>query len=311
MQQMTRHIENRDLRALLTMTGLQGATYGLNGLPFFEAVNTHLIGNASINDGHRDVYSYATQVAGKEAGNWLLYGTASAFPLLGGSVPALYTRGDINPRHVSILPISPLDVPAVSVASRIVQNIWDVGDKIVQGADLRAALLEGLEHNGVSRPLAGFAQFTAGYTTTSKGSLVSSSNDFNAVVDATRMIGAKPMDESVALNTMYRLNAYRAADLARLSQLGEVVKTKLRKNQSPTPEEMQQFMKQYASAGGNLQNYSQALQRWSRDANMSVVNQMKQFHQSQYAQRLTEIMGGTTLDDFRNAQSPPEQTATP
>jgi hypothetical protein len=301
MQQMTRHIENRDTRALLTMGGLQGATYGLNGLPFFDAVNTHLIGNASINDGHRDMYSAVTQLAGADYGNWLLYGTASAFPLFGSKSPALYTRGDINPRHISILPVSPLDIPAVDVSRRIVANIADIGSKIVQGGSLSASLLEGLEHNGVSRPLAGLAQLADGYATTSKGSLISSANEFDAVVNATRALGAKPMDESVAMNTLYRLNAYKAADLDRLSALGEAVKTKLRKNQMPDEEDMQKFMKQYASAGGNLQNYSAALMRWSRDANMSVVNQMKTFHNSQYAQRLSEIMGGTTLDDYMSA----------
>jgi len=302
MQQLTRHIENRDLRAMLTMGGLQGAIYGLNGLPFFDAVNTHLIGNAAINDGHRDIYSTTTQLAGKDLGDWLLYGTASAFPLFGDKAPALYTRGDINPRHISVLPVSPMDVPAVDVSIRIAKNIADVGSKLVAGADISSSLLEGLEHNGVSRPLAGFAQLAQGYTSTSKGSLISANNEFNAVVAATRMIGAKPMDESVALNTMYRVNAYKAADLYRLSKLGEVVKTKLRAGQMPEPEEMQQFMKKYASAGGNLQNYATALQRWSRDANMSVVEQMKMFHHSSYAQRLSEIMSGTTFEDFFSAQ---------
>ncbi len=302
MQQMTRHIENRDLRALMTMGGLQGAIYGLNGLPFFDAVNTHLIGNANINDGHRDIYSAVTQLAGKDMGDWMLYGTASAFPLMPDKAPALYTRGDINPRHVSILPISPMDVPAVDVSIRIAKNIWDMGGKLTGGAGIGATLLEGLEHNGVSRPLAGFAQLAQGYSSTSKGSLISASNDFDLVSASARMIGAKPMDESVALNTMFRLNAYKAADLERLSKLGERVKTKLRGGQMPEAEELQDFMKKYASAGGNLQNYSSALQRWSRDANMSVVNQMKQYHTSSYAQRLAEIMSGSSLEDFYSAQ---------
>lgn len=308
MQQMTRHIENKDTRALLTMGGLQGALYGLNGLPFFDAVNTHLIGNASINTGHRDIYSATTQLAGKDAGDWLLYGTASAFPLFGDKSPALYTRGDINPRHISILPISPLDIPAVEVSRRFVANLVDVGSKIVNGGAVGASLLEGLEHNGVSRPLAGLAQVANGYTTTSKGSLISGSNEFDLTTAATRMLGAKPMDEAVMMNTMYRQNAYKAADLARLSSLGEAVKTKLRKNQMPDAEDMNGFMKAYASAGGNLQNYSGALQRWSRDANMSVINQLKLYHNSQYAQRLSEIMGGTTIDDYRTGSESTTQT---
>jgi hypothetical protein len=309
MQQMTRHIENRDMRALLTMGGLQGSIYGLNGLPFFEAVNTHLIGNANINEGHRDIYSTVTQLAGKEMGDWMMYGTASAFPLFGDKAPALYTRGDINPRHISILPISPLDIPAVEVSRRIAANIFDMGKKLVGGADLSATMLEGLEHNGVSRPLAGFAQLAQGYTSTSKGSLISASNDFSSVASSARILGAKPMDEAVALNTMYRLNAYKAADLARLSSLGEVVKTKLRKNQTPDVAEMEQFMKRYASAGGNLQNYTSALQRWGRDANMSVVNQMKVFHNSSYSQRLSEIMSGSSLDDYYSSVVQQQQVA--
>lgn len=309
MQQMTRHIENRDTRALLTMGGLQGATYGLNGIPFFDAVNTHLIGNAAVNDGHRDIYSVTTQLAGKDAGDWLMYGTASAFPLFGDKAPALYTRGDINPRHISVLPISPMDVPAVDVSRRIVSNIWDVGSKLVAGADLKSALLEGLEHNGVSRPLAGFAQLANGYTTTGKGSLVSASNDFDLTVAATRMLGAKPMDESVALNTMFRLNAYRSADLERLAKLGEVVKTKLRAGRAPSDEDMQDFMKKYASAGGTLQHYAGALQKWTRDSNMSVVNQMKMFHNTQYSQRLSEIMSGTSLDDYYTGAASSQQAA--
>jgi hypothetical protein len=300
MQQMVRHIENRDTRALLTMGGLQGGIYGLNGLPFFDAVNTHLIGNANINDGHRDVYSMVTELAGKDAGDWLMYGTASAFPLFGEKSPALYTRGDINPRHISVLPISPLDIPAVAVSQRIAANLWDMGGKIASGGGVSTTLLEGLEHNGVSRPLAGFAQLAQGYSSTSKGSLISASNDLVSVASSARILGAKPMDEAVAMNTMYRLNAYKAADLERLSKLGEIVKAKLRAGQMPDAEEMQTFMKKYASAGGNLQNYSTALQRWSRDANMSVVNQTKMFHQSNYAQRLSEIMAGTTLDDYQN-----------
>ncbi len=302
MQQMVRHIENKDARALMTMTGLQGGIYGLNGLPFFEAVNTHLIGNASINDGHRDIYSATTQLAGKNIGDWLLYGTASAFPLFSDKAPALYTRGDINPRHISILPISPLDIPAVEVSRRIVANLVDMGGKLVGGADISASLLEGLEHNGVSRPLAGLAQLTQGYSSTSKGTLISASNDFDVIAASSRLLGAKPMDESVLMNTMYRLQAYKAADAERLHKLGEIVKTKLRNNQMPEPEELMEFQRKYASAGGNLQNYASALSRWSRGANMSVVNQMKMHHSSSYSQRLSEIMSGTTLDDFRNVQ---------
>jgi hypothetical protein len=55
LQQLFRHIENRDTRALATLGGMQAGLYGLNGIPFFEAVNTHLIGNSNINPEHHDL----------------------------------------------------------------------------------------------------------------------------------------------------------------------------------------------------------------------------------------------------------------
>jgi DNA-binding Lrp family transcriptional regulator len=303
LQQLFRHVENRDTKALATLAGLQAGIYGLNGVPFFEAINTHLIGNSSLNPQHRDFYSTAPQLAGKELGDWLMYGTASAFPLWSSSSPSLYTRGDINPRHISIIPITPLDVPAVDGSIRFVKNLADTGKKLVAGADISSTLLEGLEHNGLSRPLAGIAQVAQGYSTTSKGSLISAANDWNAIAIASRTIGAKPMDESLALNSLFRLNAYQVADSARIQDLGEVVKTKLRAGKLPSQQDLADFQLEYAKSGGRIENYARTLQRWSRDANTSVVNQLAQQHRSSYSQRLQEIMGGTTLPDFRNAKT--------
>lgn len=300
LQQLFRHIENRDTRALAVLGGLQSSIYGLNGVPFFEAVNTHLIGNSSLNPQHKDVYSTVPQVLGKELGDWLMYGTASAFPLWSSQSPSLYTRGDINPRHLSIIPISPLDVPAVDGSIRFVKNLVDTGKKLVSGADISSTLLEGLEHNGLSRPLAGIAQVTQGYATTSKGSLISASNDLLSVATLSRVAGAKPVDESIALNSLFRMNAYQAADQAKIQELGEVVKTKLRAGKLPTPEELHEFQLNYAKSGGRIENYARTLQRWNRDANVSVVNELSKQHRSSYSQRMVEIMGGQTLPDYRS-----------
>jgi hypothetical protein len=95
MQQLTRHMEDRNARAIITFGALQSSVYGFNGLPFFDAINQHIIGNAAGNDGHKDAYSFLP-AANKELGDWMLYGTASAFPLFGDKSPALYSRGDMN-----------------------------------------------------------------------------------------------------------------------------------------------------------------------------------------------------------------------
>lgn len=299
LQQLLRHVENKDKRAVATLFGMQAGLFGLNGTPMFDAINTHIIGNAAINDGHYDAYSIAPQLVGKEVGDWLMYGTVSAFPGFGDSWPALYTRGDINPRHMTILPLNPVDVPAIDAARRVVGNLVDMGGKLIGGADISETLLQGLEHNGLNRPLAGIAQIAAGQSTTSRGGLISASSDFDLIANASRIAGAKPMDEAVALNNLYRLNAYKAADRDRMEVLGERVKSHLTRNEVPPQEDLEKFFHDYTSIGGRPENFNAALQRWMKDANVSVIEKMRANINSPYGQRLNEIMGGVQLEDYR------------
>lgn len=310
LQQLLRHVENKDKRAVATLFGLQSGLFGLNGTPMFEAVNTHLIGNSSINQGHYDAYSMAPSLLGKEVGDWLLYGTASAFPAFGNKWPALYSRGDINPRHITILPVSPADVPAIDASTRLVSNLYDVGKKLVGGADITNTLLQGLEHNGINRPLAGVAQLLAGQSTTSRGGLISAASDFDLIMAGSRVLGAKPMDEAIALNNLYRLKAYQASDRDRMEFLGEKVKSYLYKQQMPPDDVMDGFMKDYAAAGGRLESFNGSLQHWMRDANRSTVEKMRAKMQTSYGQRLSEIMGGESLSDYYNI-TPDRELVTP
>lgn len=297
LQQLFRHIENRDLRTAAVMGGLQTSVFGLNGLPLFEAINTHVIGSAHMNQGHRDAYSTITGAVGKPLGDWLMYGTASALPIFGGKGPSLYTRGDINPRFVTVIPTSPMDVPAVDGTIRFVSNLINMGQRLNAGGDVTGTLLEGLEHNGVSRPLAGVAQVIQGFSTTSKGSLIAANNDLFSIANAGRIFGAKPLDESVALNTKFRLEQYKALDRERIATLGEAVKTKLKKGQAPTDEEMEGFFRRYAASGGRVERFSSALQEWSKDSNQSVLNQLGRQVRSPYGQRFMEVMGGERIED--------------
>lgn len=318
LQQLHRHIQAGDKKTLAVFAGLQSTMFGMNGLPFFDAVNTHLVGSMVANNPqHTDAYS-ALPSFNKELGDWMLYGTASAFPLFTGSMPALYTRGDINPRHITILPTSIVDVPAVSASIKLYDTIVGMAKNVKGGADVSSALLQGLEHQGWNRPLAGAAQLFGGRSTTSSGALVSAANDIQATSwlgalaertveygGVSRLMGARPMDESVALTNMYRNKTYESMDRARLERLGQTVKSKLYNGEAPDQDELEDFMLRYTRTGGRLENFSQAMQRWSRDANVSIINQTAQRMGSPYAQKLQTIMGGEAAPDYVNgAQSP-------
>jgi len=320
LQQLHRHIEGRDAKTLATFAGLQSTVFGFNGLPFFDAVNTHLIGSQiSGNTYHGDAYS-VLPAFNKELGDWMLYGTASAFPLFSGTAPALYSRGDINPRHLTVIPVNPMDVPAVQASMKLVGTIAEMGKNMVGGADITDSLLNGLEHQGISRPLAGFAQLLAGRSTTGSGALISASNDlavtnrFAAVGErllsvegVSRLAGARPMDEAVALNNLYRNKAYDALDKQRLESLGRTVKATLRNGEAPSEDDLSTFMGKYAAAGGRQENFSGAMQRWQRDASVSVINRTANNLSKNSSRRMQELMGGYVAPDFT---SEPQTDAT-
>ena len=306
LQNLFRYIGNGDKKTAAIMMGLQGSIYGLQGLPFFDAVNKTLIGNSGMNPYHKDVYSETPQIVGKELGEWILYGTASAFPLFSDDSPAIYSRGDINPRHWSIVPLSPLDAPFISASIRFAQNLVNTAQKMGAGGAALPTILEGLEHNGLSRPLTGIAQVVQGYATTSKGSLISSSLDYAGISEFTRIAGAKPATEAIALDGMYRMTAYKAKDRDRMEILGEAVKTRLRKGESPSDTEMETFMTKYAEAGGNIKNFNSSLTRWYKGANQSQINALRNQLGSEYSRRMMELMGGedsAPIQDFMNTPS--------
>jgi len=317
-QQLFRHVEDRNTKALMTFGFLQSSIYGLNGLPYFDAVNSHLVGNASSNPEHKDLISAA--VAGSDdLGKWLMYGTASAFPLFNGQGPALYTRGDLNPRTLMGLPTQIADIPAVAGSIKVVNAVKQFGSNLSNGGDLGDSMLLALEHQGLSRPLAGFAQLVSGRTTTTKGDLVAANNDLaltanltalqprNSLVDAAiRLSGAKPMDTAVALDAVWRNKQYDLEDRERIAALGAAVKTKLYNNQVPTDEEFNGFLAKYVASGGTQQTFAREIQRWSKNANQSVINQMTEKTGSRTAQRLQELMGGEPLQDYTNMPIQPE-----
>jgi hypothetical protein len=197
-----------------------------------------------------------------------------------------------------VLPTSWDAVPAVGASIKVVGNILDMAKQVSNGADVSDAFLFGLEHNGLNRPLAGLAQVVKGTSTTSKGNLIAASSDYLSIATAARLIGAKPMDESVALNALYRSKAYQAVDKERIDSLGIVIKEKLRGNEMLDPEDIAEFQARYAAAGGRIEGYTQAINRWQAASNTSVVNAVLQHSQTPRGQRMNIIMGGDMLQDY-------------
>ena len=307
LQQLLRHVGEGHTKDGMTLLGLQGTIHGMNGLPAFNAINTNLVGNASGNVEHRDAYDAVYGIAGKEAGDWLTYGMASnALGLLHPDLKVnLYTRGDINPRQVTLVPTDPASVPIIQATAKVFGNIFETTKKLGAGGDVSKTLLQGLEHNGISRPLAGLAQtleaFTnpeqASYSTSKRGNVIAA-NDLLSLANVARMAGGKPMNEAIAIDALYRNKAYDLKDKAKRDLLGEAIKTKLIGGGIPTQEEMNDFAAKYARTGGKQEQYNKWMLQLYKNANLSQVSALQDNLGSDFNQSMQRLMGGKEVRDF-------------
>lgn len=302
MQQLFKYVGAGDNKALGMLVGLQGSIYGMQGLPAFNFLNTHIVGNASGNTQHRDLYYASNTVFGKQLGDWLLYGAGSnALGLIDSRLKVnIYSRGDINPRQVTVLPTNLEDIPVVSASVRFVRNLWTAVERTGNGAALWPTISQAVEHNGLSRPLSGLAQVAQGYTSTNQGSLLTASQDFWNIATVSRLAGGKPFDESVALDALYRINAYRAADASRIQDVGAALKTTLIAGRNPNEQEITDFAVRYAKAGGKIENFNRFMTGNMMAANRSQVNKVAEALNGPFASQMQVIMGGHPLPDFLN-----------
>lgn len=305
MQQLFKYAGEGDKKSLGILLGLQGSIYGMQGLPAFNFINTHIVGNASGNTQHRDLYYAANTVFGKSLGDWIFYGAGSnALGLVDPQLKInLYSRGDINPRQVTVLPTSLEDIPILNASTRFVSNLYSASEKIAKGGAFWPSISQAVEHNGLSRPLAGLAQVLQGYTTTSQGSLLSASQDYWLVSNLARVGGGKPFDEAVALDALYRVNAYRAKDLSQIQELGSVIKSNVIGGKLPSEEQTVDFAKAYVRNGGKIDSFNRFFANVMTNANQSQVNKLAQNLSSPFAVQMQLTMGGRPLPDFLNIPS--------
>ena len=301
MQQLLRHVGEGNYRALAVGAGMQSSIFGLSSLPGFSALNK-IIQDRSDNPSGSDLYSGTTNMVGKDASDYLLHGSLSY--LLGTS---LYSRGDLNPRRASILPVNPLDFPSVGAGIRVYKNLAELAQNLAsKGGNVPASLLLAAEHNGLSRPLSGLAEMFQGFSTTSKGDLVSrvpGLSEMSSISDMSRILGGKPLDESVAMDALYRSNALKTLDNVRLEQLGQSLKTSLYNGHPLAPEVADQVMSEYVKLGGNQTNFNSWFLGQLKGANVPTANRvMENFHNPR-AVYLQTLMGGTPL-----SSTGPQQT---
>lgn len=305
LQQLFRHIGDGHWKNVAVMMGLQGGIYGMNGLPAFNAINTHIIGAAGGNLEHKNLYDSIFSLGGKEAGEWLLYGGLSNG--LGIFHPDLktniYSRGDINPRQITLVPVDPSKVPIVQASSRFFGLIKESYSKISMGGDVWSTFLRGVEQNGVSRPLTGLAQILEGVgredkkviSTNQQGNMLMA-HDLLSLSSLMRLGGAKPLDEAIVNDTMFRINTYRTADAAKRKVLGEAVKQSVLGGGLPDEEQINQFAESYVRTGGKQTEFAAWMANQYKNATVSQAEQFRHKVGNKQSTILQTLMGEGDLE---------------
>lgn len=293
MQQLLRHVGEGNTKSLAMGMGLQSSIFGISSLPGFSAMNSIIAGRHGNAEG-QDLHSGATELLGKPTADYLLYGSLSGLTGL-----SLYTRGDLNPRQATILPLNPMNFVSVGTGIKVYQNLAQLASNISSKAgNVPASLLLAAEHNGLSRPLTGLAQMIQGFSTTSNGNLISSVagfGDLANISNMSRILGAKPLEEATAMEALYNINAMKVKDMARLKELGEQVKTSLYGGNTLPADKIDGVLSEYTRAGGNISNFNQWMLGQLKDATIPEANRAMQRFNNPSHKTLFTLMGGIGL----------------
>jgi hypothetical protein len=242
-QRFTEHIEAGDTKAIALMAGMQSTLFGLKTLPGFDYLNRSLI--AEHNREKKDIYTGTYDLIEKEKADSLLYGLAGN--MLSSS---LFTRTDLTPRNYSLIPLNPADIPTISIGAKALGVAADSLKALSNGTNTSGTLLHWLEHNSISRPLGGIAPLFRGYSTSRQGDNLSDEGiaSFN-MATASRLMGARPFDEAIALDNMYRFKGYQAVDRQKREEIAKSIRFNGQED-SMTPEQIDKWAAAYLRAGG-------------------------------------------------------------
>ena len=172
------------------------------------------------------------------------------------------------------------------------------------GADVWSTVLRGIEQNGISRPLAGMAQVleAAGredkkvISTNQQGNMLMA-HDLYSLNSLMRIAGAKPLDEAIVNDTMFRTNSYRTADAAKRKTLGEAVKNTILGGGNLSPEQVNDFADAYARTGGKQSEFGAWMANQYKNATVSQAEQMRRSISNPKSSALQIVMNGGPEED--------------
>ena len=267
---------------------LQGGIFGMQGLPGFSQLNTAVHDIYGKEDG-ADLKSIIDDTTGTRAMKWLLYGAGSNV-----LDSALYTRGDLNPRNRFILPSKLDEIPAVNFLNGIKNIAVDTVMDVNNGASITTSLADNLAHSHINRPLTGIIEGIRGYSTTGHGKLAQRNEDANRyTADASfwksnvaRIMGARPLDEAIVRERVYRLSTYQRTAQNHITELGSAVDKELLATKGKLEQEtVDRFLLRFIASGRQPQDFEHWFKIKVKRFNQDAIDRLERtIKKSQYYQ---------------------------
>jgi len=318
LQNATRWVKDGNKRALAITAGLQGTIFGLQSFPGFQTLNGQI---AAANNYREDLYSLTNTDRQSENsssidgwGHYFLYGAGSH---MFGTPIDFATRGDMTLRNALVFPnpMSFESYPAANLLVKAYNNTINSASMVSKDDPLtfRTAFVHGLAHNGFSRPLQGLGQIFANEITNKEGKpYFQNSNyvdynmmeEFNYASAFSRMLGTKPLNETILMSSMFRRKAYEAESKEKIAAMGGDIQARLDTGVPLSESDYTRFMNRYMNSGGNLENFNTYM---TKQLAMTSTTEVAKFQQK--IRNPNTIMGRTyrTMRADRDTNPPWQQ----
>jgi hypothetical protein len=316
-QSLLGKVGDKNKTAVASMMGIQAGMFGAQSVPGFRALNEYI---ALKSEEGTDFYTGTQDILGDETSEWVLFGVASNFtkPLFGAANALggwnmkeegleLFTRGDLNPRSLTLLPTSLEEIPALSMSTKFLGSILGAARDLSQGVDAGQVMADTLAHNGVNRPLAGLGAIWAGARTTNQGSLIANLSDLSWFAKAARTAGTKTLDEAIAVQSFYRTKGFDTIRNDKLQDLGRGAKRMIQSGDYD-PDTYNDFFTEYASKGGRPEQFNKWMHQQALGATESTIQQLYKQNNSASGRYLQDIMGND-IDSYISTDYNPNPVA--
>jgi hypothetical protein len=242
MQQIYRKAELRDYKGLAKMTLTQSTIFGVKSLPGFNQVSEQI--GEHFSDANIDLTTGMYRAVPEGLADLTLYGLPSN---LG---PAVYTRGDIQPRIPNIIG-GVQNLAAVNILGQAVDAAGNLGKAALQMGDEGGAkaFAEALSVQSISRPLARLSEFTTGHSVTKKGNEIAGPEEiYSAQGILARVFATRGLREAKAREAQYLNSMYDTLDREQRSEAMSVLKNHIRSN-TLSPEIIETVSEKYMRTG--------------------------------------------------------------